>query len=148
VARYYPVSPLFWTDEKVIQFDDQEKLMALYLLTCEHRNLEGLFRLPYAYVQADLDWDAAKTRNGMEHLIERGFVKYDREARVIFLARALKYHEPKSAKQVQGAVNALQMVPPTTLWGDFVAAAEQFAPALFNAIRNPSERVSDLPEAA
>lgn len=148
MARYYPVSPLFWTDEKVVHWDDQETLLALYLLTCEHRNLEGLFRLPFAYVQADLDWDAATVRNRMQRLIDDGFAAYDREARVILLTKALKYHEPKSKKQVQGAVNALQMVPPTTLWDGFVDAARQFAPALFNAIGNPSERDSEIPEAA
>jgi hypothetical protein len=137
MARYYPVSPLFWTDEKVTHWDDQETLLALYLLTCEHRNLEGLFRLPLAYIQADLEWEAPDTENRLQRLIQDGFVAYDNEARVIFLTKALKYHEPKADKQVQGAVNALQMVPPTVLWDGFVEAARQYAPALYKAIGNP-----------
>lgn len=146
MARYYPVSPLFWMDETIGSLDDQGKLLALYLLTCEHRNLEGLYRLPYAYIQADLAWDEATVREEMGRLIDHGFVMYDGAARVVFLPKALKYHEPKSAKQVQGAVNALQQVPDTALWPDFLHAAASFAPALSEAIgtplETPSERVS------
>lgn len=146
MARYYPVSPLFWMDETINHLDDQGKLLALYLLTCEHRNLEGLYRLPYAYVQADLGWDQATVRGEMGRLIDHDFIRYDEAARVVFLPKALKYHEPKSPKQVQGAVNALQQVPDTALWPDFQRSAECFAPALSEAIgtplETPSERVS------
>jgi hypothetical protein len=137
MARYYPVSPLFWMDDKIARLDDQGKVLALYLLTCEHRNLEGLYRLPYAYIQADLAWTDHCVRGGMTRLIDDGFIDYDPAARVVFLPKALKYHEPKAPKQVQGAVNALQQVPDTTLWPDFLEAAATFAPALYAAIGTP-----------
>ena len=137
MARYYPVSPLFWMDEKIARLNDQGKVLALYLLTCEHRNLEGLYRLPYAYVQADLAWTADEVRDGMARLIDDGFIEYDEAARVVFLPKALKYHEPKAPKQVQGAVNALQQVPDTVLWDSFVEASAAFAPALHAAISTP-----------
>jgi hypothetical protein len=143
MARYYPVSPLFWMDEKISGLDDQGKVLALYLLTCEHRNLEGLYRLPYAYIQADLAWPENTVRAGMDDLIEHGFIAYDEAARVVLLPKALKYHEPKSAKQVQGAVNALQQVPDTALWGTFVESARVYAPALYKAIANPLETPSE-----
>lgn len=139
MARYYPVSPLFWSDEKVQRWEDETVLLALYLLTCDHRNLEGLFRLPYAYIQADLEWPEAEVRRRMNHLIEDDFVQYDEAARVVFLPKALRYHQPKTEKQIQGAINQLQAVPETVLWNDFVAAAEGFAPELFNAMATPSE---------
>lgn len=56
MARYYPVSPLYWSDSKVQSWSNETKMLGLYLLTCEHRNLEGLYRLPFAYVEADLGW--------------------------------------------------------------------------------------------
>lgn len=143
MARYYPVSPLFWMDDKIGQLDDQGKILALYLLTCEHRNLEGLFRLPYAYIQADLAWDEATVRDEMGRLIDLGFIAYDEAARVVFLPKALKYHEPKAPKQVQGAVNALQQVPDTVLWPLFQEAAAAFAPALSTAIGTPLETPSE-----
>jgi hypothetical protein len=130
-------------DDKIGQLDDQGKILALYLLTCEHRNLEGLFRLPYAYIQADLAWDEATVRDEMGRLIDLGFIAYDEAARVVFLPKALKYHEPKAPKQVQGAVNALQQVPDTVLWPLFQEAAAAFAPALSTAIGTPLETPSE-----
>ena len=44
--RYHKVSPRFWADEKVLRWNDDAKMLALYLLTCPHRTTEGLFRLP------------------------------------------------------------------------------------------------------
>lgn len=131
MARYYPVSPLYWSDSKVVTWSPEATLLGLYLLTCEHRNLEGLYRMPYAYAQADLRWTEEQIVGAMADLIESGFVAYDYDAQVVFLPKALKYHTPKSDRQVQGAINALQEVPDTTLWDRFVKAAQNFAPALF-----------------
>lgn len=147
MARYYPVSPLFWSDEKVVGWDEPTTLLALYLLTCEHRNLEGLYRLPYAYIQADLEWSADEVRERMGELIVCGFIDYDEAARVVLLPKALKYHTPKSERHVQGAINALQEVPDTVLWDRFVAAAGEFAPALYARLEpaesNPMESLSE-----
>lgn len=118
-------------------------MLALYLLTCEHRNLEGLYRLPIPYVEADLAWDRVYLTEAMDRLETDGFLAYDEESQVILIRKALKYHQPQSEKQIQGAVNALQQVPDTHLWSEFVKAAERYAPGLHNAIRNPSDTHSE-----
>jgi len=131
MARYYPVSPLYWSDPKVASWSPEATLLGLYLLTCEHRNLEGLYRLPYAYAQADLRWTEQEIVGAMADLIETDFIAYDYDAQVVLLPKALKYHTPKSDRQIQGAINALQEVPDTALWPDFLAAAHEYAPALY-----------------
>jgi len=134
MARYYPISPLFWSDQKVQSWSEHTMLLALYLLTCEHRNLEGIYRLPYAYIQADLEWSDAEVRDRMAELMDDGFIFYDEAARVVFLPKALKYHEPKSEKHIQGALNALQQVPDSELYPAFVEAAALYAPKLYTAL--------------
>lgn len=131
MARYYPISPLFWSDQKVQRWDEETRLLALYLLTCEHRNLEGYYRLPYAYIQADLKWSEAEVRDRMETLLHDGFILYDEAARVVFLPKVLKYHEPKSTNQIQGAINALQQVPDSDLFPAFLEAAATYANGLY-----------------
>ena len=143
MARYYPVSPLFWSDEKVARWDSETRLLALYLLTCEHRNLEGLYRLPYAYIQADLEWSEVEVRDRMRTLLDSGFIKYDEAARVVLLPKALKYHTCGSDKQIQGAINALQEVPDSTLWPDFLASAQTFSPKLFDRLGGPNLTLSE-----
>jgi hypothetical protein len=149
VARYYPVSPLFWSDKKVIKWDERTRYLSLYLLTSEHRNLEGLFRLPLAYIQADLDWSSDEVSDHMSDLTSDGFVNYDGGAKVVFLPKALKYHQPKAPKQIAGAINVLQQVPPTVLWPDFMAAAKAYAPEFHAALVPLSQGDSvELEEAA
>ena len=137
MARYYPVSPLYWSDDKVSKWPDEAKLLALYLLTCSHRNLEGLYRLPTAYIQADLDWASSEVYEGFEYVVEQGFAEYDHDASVVFLPNALKYHQPNTKPQVQGAINALQAVPDTRLYDSFLAAAREYAPRLYEALAEP-----------
>lgn len=136
MARYYPVSPLIWTDAKVRRWDDATFRLGLYLLTCRHRNLEGLYWLPLRYAATDLGWTLNKVRKAMRRLLEDGFVKYDDEAEVVFVANALKYQAPKNDRQVKGAVTALQEVPPNSLRGAFMEAVEAHAPLLAEALTN------------
>jgi hypothetical protein len=143
MARFYPISPLFWNDSKVKEWDEPTRNLALYLLTCEHRNLEGLYRLPYAYISADLDWPVEDVRERMATLIFSGFIHYDEAARVVFLPKALKYHSVTSENHVKGAINDLQAVPDTTLYELFLGAAEEFAPTLFKALSNGSETLAE-----
>lgn len=152
MARFYSISPLIWTDDKIRRLDEPTQLLVFYLLTCEHRNLEGLYRLPYAYVSADLEWSLEEVRERMDTLVECGFVKYDETARVVFLPKALKYHQPTSDNHVKGALSDLQTVPDTHLFEDFVRAANEFAPTLAKALPkplpNPSEWVDSEEVAA
>lgn len=145
MARYYPVSPLYWSDSVVCGWPDGAKLMALYLLTCPHRNLEGLYRLPTAYIEADLGWPTPDVQNMLSHVVSSGFAKYDRLASVVFLPKALKYHSPSTAPQIQGALNALQAVPDTQLYDSFLEAAREYAPRLYEALGEPLSEPLDRP---
>jgi len=139
MANFFPVSPLFWNDQKVLEWSEAERLLALYLLTSEHRNLEGLFRLPYSYVAEDLEWELYVVADRMQRLIDDGFLSYDKAAKVVLIRNAMKFHSPGSKRQLKGALNALRNVPPTTLWGEFVMACERHCPSLFNLIAESSQ---------
>lgn len=145
MARYYPVSPLYWCDDKVRGWRDQDKLLALYLLTCQHRNLEGLYRLPWAYIEADLGWDKGYVQDSMARVMVAEFAAYDAQAEVVWLPNALKYHQPTSQPQIQGALNALQAVPDTKLYPAFLEAARDYAPRLYEALGEPLTEPLDQP---
>lgn len=134
MARYYPISPLIWSDRRVRKWDDRTKLLAFYLLTCRHRNLEGLYELRYAYIEADLGWSEKDVRRAMDALLAEGFIQYDDEAEVVFVRNALKYQAPKSKNQITGAINAVQEVPDTALMDAFLETAETHAPDFYKAL--------------
>jgi hypothetical protein len=128
MAQYYRVSPNFWKGRR--NWSDREKLLAQYLLSCPHRNLEGLYWLPLAYVQADLGWPSRAVEDAVATLERDGFAAYDAEAQVMFVCKALKYQSPSTEKQVIGAVSSLERVPETVLWERFLSACADWAPRL------------------
>lgn len=140
MPRYYPVSPLFWTDPTVRTWDDATKLLAHYLLTGPHRNLEGLYRLPLSYAADDLGWRKDKVARTMRRLEADGFVARDPEADVVFIRNALKYQAPKSAKQISGALRVLGEVPKSRVHEDFVSVCEEYAPELHKRLMNGSAK--------
>lgn len=134
MAHFFPVSPLFWDDERVSTWNDAQQKLALYLLTCKHRNLEGLYVLKIEYAAADLGWNPAKVRKYLAALELEGFCLYDEAARVVLLPNALDYYQPKSKLQLKGAMADLATVPATPLKERFEAEAETRAPELFKAL--------------
>jgi len=139
VASYHKVSLLFWKDRQIRAWlksgEHLTAMLAVYLLTCDHRNSEGLYWLPTEYIESDLALKADEVGARMAHLLETGFAEYDEGAEVVFLPNALKYHEPKSKPQIKGALSALERVPDTVLFPRFLTAAETHAPTLAKEIR-------------
>lgn len=139
MTKFASVSPGYWTDEMVRGWNDAQQKLGLYLLTCEHRNLQGIFRLPLRYAADDLSWSEAKTRKHLTRLIDDGFVEYDWKASVVLLPRALRYYQPKTEPQLTGALQALARVPATPLKQRFMElAAEHQAEKLVQALANGS----------
>jgi len=139
VASYHKVSLLFWKDREIRAWlkagEHMTATLAIYLLTCDHKNSEGLYWLPKEYIESDLALEADEVGVRMAHLLEKGFAEYDTAAEVVFLPNALKYHEPKSKLQIKGALSALERVPDTVLFPRFVSAAESLAPSLAKEMR-------------
>jgi len=133
--RYYRISPRFWQDERVMRWDDDTRLLALYLLTCPHRNMTGLYVLPLSYAAEDLGWDMDRIRMAFQRLSNEGFCTYHEPTRTILIHNALKYDSPSTEKHITGWVKVLKELPETPLLAGLLAAAERYAPKLADAIR-------------
>lgn len=139
MASYYPVSPMFWRDQEVRAWLaaglNETVLLALYLLTCRHRNLEGLYLLPWGWVENELVWEAEFVAEQAARLTAAGFIQYDAGPEVVFVRNALKYQQPKSERQIKGAISALKEVPENELFPALSDVAKQYAPDFHKAIR-------------
>lgn len=113
--RYYRISPAVWLEP----WDDDARLAAFYILTSEHRTLEGLFRMPLSYAAEDLGWPAKRFEKAFATLERHGFVEYDRGAKVCLIVNALKWQGPSNPNQVKAAVKAIRELPPTELTDRF-----------------------------
>lgn len=119
--KYFRVSPKLWHES----WDSDQRYLALYLLTTEHRTTEGLFRLPMAYAQSDLGWTKKRTQKAWDALCEADFIRTKDD--VVLIVQALKYQSPGNPNQVTGAINALREVPATELDTHFYFFAQAFA---------------------
>lgn len=145
MAKFASVSPEFWTDTTVGGWSDSQKLLALYLLTCPHRNLQGLYRLSVRYAADDLGWSTQRTKRALEELVEDGFAEYDWKAKVVLLPKALRYYQPKTRPQLTGALQALAKVPDTPLKQRFTDLAREHGAAdLLNALVNGMPEVEPI----
>ncbi len=129
---FHMVSSDFWQDTE--DWSSDERSMAIYLLTCPHRTKEGLFRLLPAYVSAELRFERERALETFDALAARGWVKYDRAGKVMFLCKSLRWFPPKGPKSIAGACSAVAELRGTVLFGDFAEAAREWAPELFAAI--------------
>lgn len=142
--RYYHVSPRIW--EK--PWSEDARYLALYLLSCRHRTLEGLFKLSKAYIADDLGWTAERLAQPFADLVADDFIRYDEQAKVVMIVKALEYQAPQNPNQVKAAIRKLDDIPETPLLADLLDAAqslaqrsgkqfhEQFAQAVWQRIAN------------
>ena len=133
-ARYFRVSPKFWADSH--DWSEDARTVALYLLTCEHRNTEGLFRLPEMYAVEDLGWDPERFRDGFGELIGRGFVEHDPDAKVVLIVKALKYQRPDNENHAKAAGKRLAELPKNRLESRFLECVDRYAPKVSDDIRD------------
>jgi hypothetical protein len=147
---YWRVSPAFWSDEKVTgaeggePWSDDTKMLAMYLLTCKHRTVEGLFLLPKEYIVADLRWSAKRLAQPFARLLAEGFIEYDDRARLCFLVNALEYQAPENPNQVTAAMRYLGDLPKSDLLGRLLEQAERLCQPLAERLREGFDK--GLPE--
>jgi hypothetical protein len=132
--RYYRVSPKFWSSAERLGWDEETRLLALYLLTCDHRSTEGLFRLPKQYILADLEWSAQRLSKPFARLCSDDFIDYDDDAKVMLIVKALAYQSPSNPNGVTAALRALEMVPVTRLDSRFYELSQRYSERLTKAL--------------
>lgn len=108
-SPYWRVSPRFWAD--TADWSEDARLLALYLLTCEHRTTEGLFVLRLPYIHADLNWPPERLTQPLAELIGHGFIEHDLKRSVFLIVKALKYQAPANPNSRKAAVRKLALVP-------------------------------------
>jgi hypothetical protein len=113
---YTRIDELIWKDAKLKKISNESKLLFIYLLSCQHRNVLGLYNLPKYYVQGDLGYSFETVSKGLEELFNSGFITYDDEAETILVNNFLKYNPLENPNQVKGALKVMPTIPKTQLF--------------------------------
>lgn len=114
---YSKVGPQFWngTTGKALKAQGPEALIvALYLMTCQHANMLGLYFLSKGYIAIDTGLGIEGATKGLQGAIEAGFCHYDEASEVVWVVEMAAYQvgerlDPKDnqCKGVQRAYDAL-----------------------------------------
>ncbi len=102
--------------------NDTHRLAYHYVLTNQHGNAIGAYRLPLAYIGADMDHPEPVVREAMHDLCSAGLVDYDASAGVVRVLSWYEHNPITNAKHFIGAVSAFALLPSSATFLTEIAA--------------------------
>ena len=101
----------FWESPDIYPLSQDAKMLALYLLTCKHGNMVGVFRLPPGYIMGDLGWDAETVSRGLHELVTNRFITRHEESGYLCINRFIQYNDTSNVDQLRARIKVLKTLP-------------------------------------
>lgn len=118
---YGKVHATFWTSPTTAKLSDDGKMLALYLLTCSHSTIAGVFRLPDGYIAEDLGWVPERVSKGFDELFRNGFANRCGTTKWVWIRRHFHWNRPENPNQRKAAAKIAQQIPSECVWRlDFI----------------------------
>jgi hypothetical protein len=144
VRDYGKVYSTFWSSSTTSGLSDDGKLLALYLMTCSHSTIAGVFRLPDGYVSEDLGWPSERVRKGFAELFAKGFANRCETTKWVFVRKHLEWNKPENPNQRKSAAKIAAGIPRDCCWGpDFSSTYGDFLGIEEGEPWNPSGTLSE-----
>lgn len=124
---YGVVSPKFWIGEtgKALRGKPEAQIVALYLMTCPHANMIGVFHCPLVYIAHETGLTFEGASKALASLSEAQFLTYDEGSETVFVHRMAAYQVGESLKpednRVKSVVKEWQNIGPSALQQAFAA---------------------------
>ena len=93
-ARIRKVGPQFWsgrTGRALKAKGTEAVIVAMYLMTCQHANMLGLYHLNPAYITADTGLPLEGALKGLRSACEAGFCRFDEDSMVVWVIEMARY---------------------------------------------------------
>lgn len=139
---YGRVYGTFWSSKTTASMTDDGKLLSLYLMTCTHNTIAGVFRLPDGYVTEDTGWSAERVAQGFAELFRKGFAVRCEVTKWVWVRKHLEWNKPENPNQRKSAAKIAQSVPDECSWKREFLAACSDALGMEPPACNPSETVA------
>lgn len=110
---YGKVHTSFWSSDTLAGLPDDGKFLALYLLTCAHGNMAGVFRLPIGYVIEDTGWTSERLNNGFETLSEAGWIRRCQRTGWTWIRNWSRWNKADNPNQQKSIDKLVDQVPST-----------------------------------
>lgn len=113
---YGRVHSTFWSSPTISPLSDDGKLLALYLMTCPHNTIAGVFRLPDGYIAEDMRWDSERVSKGFYELFRNGFARRCPETKWVWICKHLEWNPPDNPNQQKAVDKVVSSVPVECAW--------------------------------
>jgi hypothetical protein len=113
----------FWTSGDTAALSTESKLLAAYLLSGPHTNMIGCFRLPPAYIAADLQFSHETVLRGFAELSRIGFATYDEQLEWVVVHRFLRWNRMQNPNQGKAAAKLALQIPAGSIVNPILADA-------------------------
>lgn len=118
---YGKVHTSFWTSTNIRQLSEDGRALAIYLLTCPHGTIAGVFRLPDGYACEDLQWDAERVKTTLAELFANGFATRCEATKWVWVTKHFEWNPPENPNQKKAAAKMAAQVPESCVWkADFI----------------------------
>jgi len=141
MTEYAKVQKRIWNSKTFSNLSEDARLLWLYLLTCPHGNMVGLFVLKPGYVQEDLQWSSQRFTKSFTELLTiplsngcHGLVKYDENTKVIWIKNYLEHNPLINPNQVKAAVQKIRALPYSELFQDVKLFVQSLGKPLYESL--------------
>lgn len=133
----------FWNHPDFASTSDQGKLLAVYLLTCQHCNALGCFRLPDGYIMEDLKWSKDTVSKRFLELVGNGFCVRDEQSWLL-MPKFLRWNKIQNPKCSQAVESLFDCIPCTfRYYGKLINSILNHGQHLSLQFRNRLETLSE-----
>lgn len=141
---YGKVYATFWSSGTTGSMSDDAKILALYLMTCSHSTIAGVFRLPDGYVSEDLGWSQERVSEGFGELFSKGFANRCATTKWVWVCKHFEWNKPENPNQRKSAAKIALSIPDECSWKQaFMRVSEEVLAIKQQETSNPSGTLSE-----
>lgn len=109
MREFSKISPALWHSKRFNGLETaEEKLVFFYLLTSEHQNSAGAYRLPAGYTATDLRVPVERFEAAREKLVKAQLIMFDADTDEYFIQRWFKHNPPMNPDHRTGIERQLE----------------------------------------
>lgn len=141
---YGKVHTSFWTSETIRSMSEDARNLALYLLTCPHNTIAGVFRLPDGYVCDDMQWTPERVAKAFSETITKGFANRCETTKWVWINKHFEWNPPENPNQRKCAAKIVASVPEQCTWKPaFMRDCAEMIGIKYEPLPNPSPTVPE-----
>lgn len=110
MREYGKVTPQFWIGKtgKELRKSPEGLIVAMYLITCPHAHMLGIFYVPVLYIATETGLGMEGASKGLQSAIDAGFCSYDPVTEMVWVREMAKYQVATELKVTDNRCKGIQ----------------------------------------